>query len=126
MVLASARLRGIHPPDNIQNGGRPGGECLSNAHWLGPWRQHLMMNHGVAAVTRVDLLYLILWKGGRLRRRHVDNTQDMLFIFVKIISLIKRVGYPGYLGYFVTILGFGYFTKPHHPNPYPPHGGNRK
>ena len=24
MVLASARLRGIHPPDNIQNGGRPG------------------------------------------------------------------------------------------------------
>ena len=42
----------------------------------------------------------------------MDNTQDMLFIFVKIISLIKRVGY---LGYFVTILGFGYFTKPHHP-----------
>jgi hypothetical protein len=25
MVLASVRLRGIHPPDNIQNGGRPGG-----------------------------------------------------------------------------------------------------
>ena len=25
MVLASARLRGIHPPENIQNGGRPGG-----------------------------------------------------------------------------------------------------
>jgi hypothetical protein len=25
MVLASARLRGIHPPDNIQNGGCPGG-----------------------------------------------------------------------------------------------------
>jgi hypothetical protein len=25
MVLASARLRGIHPPDNIQNGVRPGG-----------------------------------------------------------------------------------------------------
>ena len=24
MVLASARLRGIQPPDNIQNGGRPG------------------------------------------------------------------------------------------------------
>jgi hypothetical protein len=45
----------------------------------------------------------------------MDNTQDMLFIFVKIISLIKRVGYLGYLGYFVTILGFGYFTKPHHP-----------
>jgi hypothetical protein len=40
MVLASARLRCIHPPDNIQNGGRPGGKCLSNAHWLGPWRQH--------------------------------------------------------------------------------------
>ena len=27
MVLASARLRGIHPPDNIQNGGRPGGNA---------------------------------------------------------------------------------------------------
>jgi hypothetical protein len=25
MGLASARLRGIHPPENIQNGGRPGG-----------------------------------------------------------------------------------------------------
>jgi hypothetical protein len=24
MVLASALMRGIHPPDNIQNGGRPG------------------------------------------------------------------------------------------------------
>jgi hypothetical protein len=23
MGLASARLRGIHPPENIQNGGRP-------------------------------------------------------------------------------------------------------
>ena len=56
MVLASACLRGIHPPDIIQNGKRPGGECLLNAHWLEPWRQHLMMNHGVAAVTRVDLL----------------------------------------------------------------------
>jgi hypothetical protein len=27
MVLASPRLRGIHPPDNIQNGGRPGGNA---------------------------------------------------------------------------------------------------
>jgi hypothetical protein len=27
MVLASVRLRGIHPPDNIQNGGRPGGNA---------------------------------------------------------------------------------------------------
>jgi hypothetical protein len=35
MVLASAHLRGIHPPDNIQNGGCPGGECLSNTQWLG-------------------------------------------------------------------------------------------
>jgi hypothetical protein len=24
-----------------------GGECLSNAHWLGPWRQHLMTNYGL-------------------------------------------------------------------------------
>ena len=41
MVLASARLRGIHSPDIIQNGGHPeGGGCLSNAHWLGPWRQY--------------------------------------------------------------------------------------
>jgi hypothetical protein len=41
MVLASARLRGIPPPlvvrlFNIIRGG----ECLSNAHWLGPWGQH--------------------------------------------------------------------------------------
>jgi hypothetical protein len=29
MVLASALMRGIQPPDNIQNGRCPGGECLS-------------------------------------------------------------------------------------------------
>jgi hypothetical protein len=26
------------------------GGCLSNAHWLGPWRQHFDMNHGVAGL----------------------------------------------------------------------------
>jgi hypothetical protein len=56
MVLASARLRGIHPPDNIQNGGYPGGECLSNARWLGPWRQHFDDESWRGRVTRVDLL----------------------------------------------------------------------
>jgi hypothetical protein len=35
MVLASVHMRGIHPPDNIQNGGRPGAECLSQMHWPG-------------------------------------------------------------------------------------------
>jgi hypothetical protein len=25
MILASALMRGIHPPENIQNGGRSGG-----------------------------------------------------------------------------------------------------
>jgi hypothetical protein len=29
MVLASVLMRGIHPPDNIQNGRRPVGNCLS-------------------------------------------------------------------------------------------------
>ena len=24
-----------------------GGECLSNAHWLGPWREHLVTNYGL-------------------------------------------------------------------------------
>jgi hypothetical protein len=44
MVLASARLRGIPPwTSAILNGD----ECLSNAHWLGPWRQHLMTNYGL-------------------------------------------------------------------------------
>ena len=46
MVLASARLRGIPPwTSAILNIIR--GECLSNAHWLGPWRQHLMTNYGL-------------------------------------------------------------------------------
>jgi hypothetical protein len=31
MILASARMRGIHPPDNIQNGRRPGGMPLKSA-----------------------------------------------------------------------------------------------
>ena len=56
MVLASMRLRGIHPPDNIQNGRHPGGGCFSNAHWLDHGVSIFMMNHGVAAVTQVNLL----------------------------------------------------------------------
>ena len=51
-VLASARLRGIHPPDNIQNGGRPGGMPIKRALA----RTHGVMDHGVAVVTQVDLL----------------------------------------------------------------------
>jgi hypothetical protein len=31
MVLASGRLRGIHPPDIIQNGGHPGGNASQTA-----------------------------------------------------------------------------------------------
>ena len=56
MVLASACLRGIHPPDNIQNGGRPGGNASQTRTGLDHGVSILMMNHGVAAVTRVDLL----------------------------------------------------------------------
>jgi hypothetical protein len=40
MVLASALMRSIHPPDNIQKGGRPGGMPLlikrTGSYWLGP------------------------------------------------------------------------------------------
>ena len=56
MVLASARLRGIHPPDNIQNGARPGGDASQTRTGQDHGVSILMMNHGVAAVTRVDLL----------------------------------------------------------------------
>jgi hypothetical protein len=47
MVLASARLRGIPPLDVHHFEYYQGGECLSNAHWLGSWRQHLMTNYGL-------------------------------------------------------------------------------
>jgi hypothetical protein len=47
MVLASARLRGIPPLDVHHFEYYQGGECLSNAHWLGPCRQHLMTNYGL-------------------------------------------------------------------------------
>jgi hypothetical protein len=44
MVLASALMRGIIPqcyPLDIRHFEYfQGGECLSNAHWLGLWRQH--------------------------------------------------------------------------------------
>jgi hypothetical protein len=39
MGLASARLRGI-PLDVRHFEYYQGDECLSNAHCLGPWRQH--------------------------------------------------------------------------------------
>ena len=45
MVLASARLRGIPPLDVHHFEYYQGGECLSNAHWPGPWRQHLMTGY---------------------------------------------------------------------------------
>jgi hypothetical protein len=47
MVLASAHLRGIPPLDIRYFEYYQGGECLTNTHWLGPWRQHLMTNHGL-------------------------------------------------------------------------------
>ena len=73
MVLASARLRGIHPPDNIQNDERPGGECLLNAHWLGPWRQHFDDEswRGSGYSIRPSV-YLILW----LRAPHSPSTPE--------------------------------------------------
>jgi hypothetical protein len=40
MVLASARLRGIPPWTSAILNNYQGGECLSNAHRLGPWRRH--------------------------------------------------------------------------------------
>ena len=59
MVLTSARLRGIHPPDNIQNGGHPAGSTLLISA-LARTVSIFMTNHGVAAVTRVDLLYVLI------------------------------------------------------------------
>ena len=47
MVLASAHLRGIPPLDVCHFEQYQGGECFSNPHWLGPWRQHLMTNYGL-------------------------------------------------------------------------------
>jgi hypothetical protein len=40
MGLASALMRGITPLDVRHFEYFQGGEYLSNAHWLGPWRQH--------------------------------------------------------------------------------------
>ena len=40
MGLATALMRGIAPLDVRHFEYFQGGECLSNAHWLGPWRQH--------------------------------------------------------------------------------------
>ena len=64
MVLASARLRGIHPPDNIQNGGRPGGNASQTRTGQDHGVSILMKNHGVAAVTRVDLMCALFCAGG--------------------------------------------------------------
>jgi hypothetical protein len=40
-LQCSALMRGIHTHENIQNGGRSGGECLFYANWLGTWGEHL-------------------------------------------------------------------------------------
>jgi hypothetical protein len=40
MGLATALMRGIAPLDVRHFEYFQGGECLSNAHWLGLWRQH--------------------------------------------------------------------------------------
>jgi hypothetical protein len=54
MVLAGALLGGFHPPDNIQNDRRPGG----NASWA-------RTGWDLAAVTLIDLLCVfVLCQGG--------------------------------------------------------------
>jgi hypothetical protein len=48
MVLV---MKGIHPPDNIQNGGSPGGEMPLISALAGPWhrlRGLLICDHGVS------------------------------------------------------------------------------
>jgi hypothetical protein len=56
MVLASVRLRGIPPPLDVHHFEYyQVGECLSNAHWLGPWRQHLMTNYGLRQNHRKNI-----------------------------------------------------------------------
>jgi hypothetical protein len=40
MGLASALMRGITLLDVCHFEYFQGGECFSNTHWLGPWRQH--------------------------------------------------------------------------------------
>jgi hypothetical protein len=68
MVLASARLRGIPSLDVSHFEYCQGGECLSNVHWLGPWRQHLMTNYGLRQNHRknqeVDLLCTLFCGSG--------------------------------------------------------------
>ena len=52
MVLTSALMRSIHPPDNIQNGGRPGGNASHKHTGKNHGVSILMTNHGVAAGSR--------------------------------------------------------------------------
>jgi hypothetical protein len=63
MVLA--RLRGIPPLDVCHFEYYQRGECLSNAHWLGPWRQHfddelrLRQNHWkIIGKTKKSTFYM--------------------------------------------------------------------
>jgi hypothetical protein len=64
MVLVSARLRGIPHLDVRHFEYYQGGECLSNAPWLGPWRQNFSVtpksleNH--RKNQKVGLLYDLL------------------------------------------------------------------
>jgi hypothetical protein len=62
MVLASALLRGIHPLILFKMADVQGGECPSNVHWLGPWRQHFDDEswRGSGYSSRPSV-YLILW-----------------------------------------------------------------
>jgi hypothetical protein len=58
MVLASALMRGIHPPDNCQTGRHPGEGDASHKR---TGQKHgvsiLMTNHGVTAI----MLFLAEW-----------------------------------------------------------------
>jgi hypothetical protein len=68
MVLASARLRGIHPPDNIQNGGCPGGgmplkRALARTMASAFWWWIMMAWQGYSSRPSV---YLILCPGSAM------------------------------------------------------------
>ena len=53
MFLGSALMRGIHPPEKIQNGGRSGGECLSYMHCLGTWQHESLCDSGYAFLAEL-------------------------------------------------------------------------
>jgi hypothetical protein len=106
MVLASARLRRIHPPDNIQNGGHPGGMPFKCAlartmvsafwWWIMAWQRLLESTFCVPySVTTVNFCTYVSLQNNKNGRENVCQNNRSKYGKWKVFTIQKQLKLQG-------------------------------